>query len=80
MAGLREQKSDKESPPTAATKKPRRRQGLEGNHGCNKAWGGVIIGVAMRLRRRRLQPKAAPAPSRGRGPGTDDVGSEAHGP
>ena len=58
------------APLPAATKKPRRWQGLEVNQGCNQAWGGVIRGAAMRLRRRRLKPKAAAAPTRGRGPGT----------
>jgi len=52
-------------------KKTRRRKVREGNQGCNQAWGGVIQGVAMRLRRRRLQPKAAPTPRHGRGPGTE---------
>jgi hypothetical protein len=33
---------------------------------AHQAWGGVIKGVAMRLRRRRLQPKAA-APAEGGG-------------
>jgi len=51
-------------------KKPCRWQGRQGNQTCNQAWGGVLNGAAMRLRRRRLQPKAAPMPSRGRGPGT----------
>lgn len=65
------------APLPAATKKPRRWQGLEVNQGCNQAWGGVIRGAAMRLRRRRLTPKAAAAPNSGRGPGTlVDAGPE----
>ena len=63
------------SPPKAATKKPRRWQGRKRNQDSNQAWGGVIKGVAMRLRRRRLQPKAAAAPKRGRGLGAAAAGA-----
>jgi len=70
MAKLGGQIEEQEAPPMAATKKPRRKQGRDGNQDCNQALGVVIKGVVMRLRRRRLQPKAAAAPKRGRGPGT----------
>ena len=52
---------------------PGRCQGLEGIQGRNQAWGGVIKGAAMRLRRRRLQPKATAAPNTGSGPGAAAV-------
>ena len=73
QGGTRGLNAEQEPPLKPATKKPRRRQGREGKQGCNQAWGGVLRGAAMRLRRRRLKPKAAAAPSRGMGPGTAAV-------
>jgi hypothetical protein len=55
-------------------KSPADGRAWKGIQGCNQAWGGVLRGAAMRLRRRRLQPKAAAAPNRGRGPGTAAAG------
>jgi len=74
-AEIRGRTQRRESPPPAATKKPCRWQGRERIQGCNQAWGGVIKGVAIRLRRRGHQPKAAAAPKMGTGPGTFDVGA-----
>ena len=61
--------------PRRPQKSPADGRAGKGIRAAIQAWGGVIKGEAMRLRRRRLQPRAAAAPNKGTGPGTFDVGA-----
>ena len=74
MADLRAEFRERNHRPRRPQKSPAEGRAVNKTQGRNQAWGGVLRGAAMRLRRRRLQPRAAPAPSRGRGPGAATEG------